>query len=100
MIAITEYEFKNYGFSLPAACIEVSEVQTSKDPRYYDGTTSNKNTLVRINVWASENAKTDGMQPLEMSEKFIDIDQVMTNDIHNTALLALFPNAVTTNTTV
>jgi hypothetical protein len=100
MIAITEYHFKNYGFTLPAACIQVTEVQTSKEPRYYDGTTSAKNTLVRIHVWASENAKTEGMQPIEMIEKYIDLSLEMTNDIHNTALLVLFPDAITTNTAV
>ena len=101
MIAITEYHFKNYGFTLPAACIEVSEVQSTKNQQYYDNESqSSRNTLVRIRVWASENAKTEGMQALEMTDRFIDLDPVMTNDIHNTALLVLFPDAITTTPTV
>lgn len=97
MIAITEYTFKNYGFTLPAACIEVSEVQSTKQKQYFDhDTQTQKNTLVRLKIWASETAKKDGMQPLEQIDKFIDLDSTMTNEIHNTALLVLFPDATNT----
>lgn len=101
MIVIKEYHFSNFGFTLPAACVEVSEVQSTKQQQYYDNDSqTSKNTLVRIKVWASETAKIDGLQPLEQIDRFIDLDSEMTNDIHNTALLALFPDATTKSTTV
>lgn len=93
MIAITEYYFKNFGLTVPEACVEVEEVSARVNESFYteDG---NKNTLVRIKVWASQEAKTTGLQPLEQSEKFINIDPSITQNIHSTTLAELFPNAL------
>ena len=94
MIAITEYHFSNFGLTLPEACVEVTEVQATKHQQYYDNETQNqKNTVVRIQVWVDESARTEGKQPLEQTEKFIDLDIELTNNLHKTALTVLLPDA-------
>lgn len=44
MIAITEYNFVNFGFSLPAAVVEVTEVQATGQAQYWDGQ-NQRNTI-------------------------------------------------------
>lgn len=93
MVHITSYYSKNFGFTFPEACIEVFEVNTRKAQSFFDGEGS-KNTLVRLNVWATEQAKTDGRQPVEQIERYLNLDQGLLETINENALSSLFPETI------
>ncbi|MGY6522018.1 MAG: hypothetical protein ACXIUD_09835 [Mongoliitalea sp.] len=90
MVHITSYHSDNFGFTFPSACIEVLEVTSRKNQEFYTGEGS-ANTLVRLRIWATEQAKEQGRQPIEVIERYADLDDELINEIHQNSFTLLFP---------
>lgn len=97
MIAITEFHVAQFGLTLPAACVEIKEVNTSKDQSYYEDTVEGepvmKNTIVRFKVWTSESAFLEGKSPITEGERKIKFTPANQDSIHNIALDLAFPES-------
>lgn len=92
MKVVTSYFSENFGFTFPDACIEVEEVASRRNGTFHSQN-GNVNTMVRIRVWANEAAKNEGRQPVEQTEKLVNLETELVNTIHTTALEVLFPEA-------
>jgi hypothetical protein len=94
MIAITEYHVEEFGITLPAACIEITEVNSSKTQSFYQevegGKGVHRNSLIRYKIWVDEQAYQAGKKHLAIESKFIDLSAGDLTSIHNIALNLAF----------
>jgi hypothetical protein len=98
MKAIVSYNAEEYGISLPAAVVEVKDVNTSRSNHYYqstlaDGTADFRNTIVRFRVWADLKAYEAGKRPLVEGEKFVNFNSDHHDAISGMAIGVAFPDA-------
>lgn len=99
MVAITPYTIDSFGIELPAACIEVKEVNVQKDKIYYAGNDETgapiyRNTIVRFKVWANQAAYDSNKQPIAEGERFVDFAENEIMNTHNSALNIAFPEGI------
>lgn len=97
MIAITSYEVTELGLTLPAACIEVKEVNSAKES-YYQSTGQSgdpimKNTIVRYRVWVSESAYNGGKKHVAEGQREINFSASNQDTVNNIALNLAFPES-------
>ncbi|UJP63977.1 hypothetical protein [Mongoliitalea daihaiensis] len=90
MTAIISYKSNNFGFTFPEACVEIEEISSRRNQNFFteDG---QFNTLVRLRVWATEQARTDGRQPIDIIERYANINEVEINSLHENVFESLFP---------
>ena len=90
MVHITSYYSKNFGFTFPEACVEIQEISSRRNQNFFSQE-GQFNTLVRLRVWATEQARTDGRQPIDFIEKYTNLDELNVNTLHENVFESLFP---------
>ncbi len=106
MTTISEYNVEQMGIILPAACIEITEVNSNSQEIYHNynmtpGTTPAsepavmKNTIVRFKVWADEQAYIDKKTPVTQGEKMIKLNTSQVKSIATMAMALAFPESTT-----
>lgn len=99
---IGNYLFKQFGFTLPAAWAEVQEITFRKESTFYDQEdvieNPQKDAMITLRVWASEEAHRSGLQPLETTQRFFNMDFSLKSTLNHNILESLFTSSIKTET--
>ena len=90
MTTIISYKSNNFGFTFPEACVEIQEISSRRNQDFFteDG---QFNTLVRLRVWATEQARTQEKQPIDFIEKYTNLNEANVTELHENVFESLFP---------
>lgn len=73
---INQHTFQRFGFTLQDVWAEIQEVTSRQNASFYDDSdaeASQKDGLVNIRIWSSEEARNSGAEPLETIQKVVSL---------------------------